>query len=74
MKVDVHLYATLRRGRFDHQVMDLEDGATVSDLMGRLAIDRSDVGVLTINRRDAGYHSRLGEGDRVTIIPPLTGG
>ncbi|BBO72471.1 molybdopterin synthase sulfur carrier subunit [Desulfosarcina alkanivorans] len=56
------------------KTVDLRDGATVRDLLGHLALDDIDVGILTVNGRSATFDRILAEGDAVTLIPPIGGG
>lgn len=53
---------------------DLPDGATVLTLAGRLSVPDEMATVVVINGRNADVDDALAEGDRVTLIPPLSGG
>lgn len=72
MRVKIKLFSTLKRDQ-DAQV-DLPGNATVKGLLSRLGIDPDQVGVLMVNARSATFDQALGEGDTVTIIPPIGGG
>jgi sulfur carrier protein ThiS len=74
MEVDVSLFATFQSNRFHRSRIQLPKGATVMDLLAKLAISADDVGVLIVNSRDATYRQRLADGDRVTLIPEIGGG
>ncbi len=74
MEVDVSLFATFQSNRFQRSRIRLPEGATVLDLLTKLAISADEVGVLIVNSRDATYRQRLSDGDRVTLIPEIGGG
>jgi molybdopterin converting factor small subunit len=56
---------------FDYEV---EDGATVLDLMRRLHIPEEMAAVFVVSEEARESSFRLSDGDRVTLIPPLGGG
>ena len=74
IKVTVHLFSMLRQGRFSVSDIDLEEGATVTDLLDRLDLDTSHVEVVMVNAKSGTFIQRLNEGDRITLIPPIGGG
>ena len=49
MNVEVRLFATLRRGRFNRQVVDVPQGSTVTDVCRRLAIGLNEVAIVLVN-------------------------
>ena len=51
MKVEVRLFAGFRTGRFDRQVMDLPEAATLGELVARLAIPAEQVSLPLVNGR-----------------------
>lgn len=83
MQVDVRLFANLRdrfpatdrgRGR-----MELDPGATLTDLIDRLEIPRAQAQMVLVNgeqapRGAARAKLELADGDVVAIFPPLAGG
>jgi molybdopterin converting factor small subunit len=84
VKVSVRLFASLRerlpdasRGR---ATLELEDGASVADLLARLGIPRVQAQMVLVNGTQAprGHAERaalrLAPGDTVAIFPPLAGG
>ena len=78
MKINVELIALVHgHGRY-HDCVDLEDGATPDDLLEVLALPDDESYMTLVNglsvapRRRAA--TRLAEGDKVTIFPPLKGG
>jgi sulfur carrier protein len=74
MQVEVKLFATLQKDRFQKAMVYLDQGSKVSDLLNHLGITVDDVGVLVVNKRDATFDQSLNEGDTITIIPPIGGG
>ena len=74
MQVTVELFSYFRKGRFDRDTVKLPVDATVADLLTRLEINLSEVGVLIINGKHGTAKDRLEMGDRVTLIPIIGGG
>lgn len=81
MKVSLKLFASIREavGASD-LIVDLPDGVTLADLLGRLKSDHPSVSDLTehltyaVNRRYATLDQPLSDGDEVVILPPVAGG
>ena len=77
MKVQISMYATLRRyapggqGNFE---LNFAAGATVKTLIERLQIPQSVEKVILINGRLADDNTRLAEADKIIIFPPIEGG
>ena len=79
VRIEVHLFANLadyRPGgaRDDAATVELPDGATVAELVIRLAIPEELPRFLLVNGRDATPETRLQAGDVVSFLPPLAGG
>jgi molybdopterin synthase catalytic subunit len=81
VKVNVRLFAVLReRAGADTLELDLDDGATVGDLVGVLRATRPELGlradqmVVAINRDYVGESAVIAPGDEVALIPPVSGG
>ena len=72
IQVQVKLFLHLRKNR--NQTVELSDGSTAEDLVDRLGVRLEDVGVLSINDRQAALDQPLKSGDIVSIIPPIGGG
>jgi molybdopterin converting factor small subunit len=77
MKVEVQLYATLRKygplqeGRL---VMDLTEGDQVARVLEILGMPPDEEKVILVNGRPAKWDSVLTEGDRVVLFPAVAGG
>lgn len=74
MQIKVRLFATLRENRGKELFMELSEVATVTDIIGRLNIEKEEVAILLINGRDGLLNTPLKEGDVVSIFPPVGGG
>lgn len=79
MKIEVRLFANLADylppgTRGSSASVEVPDGATVADLVRRLAIPDELPRLMLVNGRDAGAEWRLAPGDVVSLIPPLAGG
>lgn len=80
--VTVRLFAMLReRAGADRLALELPPGATVADVLDRLAADPRLCGalpreslVLAVNRTYAREDERLSPGDELALIPPVAGG
>ncbi len=79
IRIDVRLYATLRRytpdvGLGEAMNLDMEEGSTLQQLFERLGVPPGEVKRIIVNgiARDISY--RLLNGDRVAIFPPVAGG
>jgi molybdopterin synthase catalytic subunit/molybdopterin converting factor small subunit len=74
MVVSVRLFAGLREragsGRIE---VELPDGATVGDLLAAMDLGPRSC-VAAINREYAGPDARIGPGDEVALVPPVSGG
>ena len=74
MHVKLELFSYFRTNCGGRDSLELPAGATVADLLTRLAIDRAEVGILVINGKPGKIKDRLAPGDRVTLIPIIGGG
>jgi molybdopterin converting factor small subunit len=55
-------------------VLELDEGATVGDLVARLALPSELSRIVLVNGHDAEDDARLRPGDVVDVFPPLAGG
>jgi len=79
VKIEVRLFANLADylppgTRGSSATIEVPDGATLADLVGRLAIPDDLPRLMLVNGQDAGAERRLRPGDVVSVIPPLAGG
>ncbi len=74
MEVEIKLFAPLQAGRFEKARVNLGQDSSITDLLEKLYILPSDVGILVVNGQDATFDQALHEGDAVTIIPAIGGG
>jgi molybdopterin synthase catalytic subunit len=74
--VVVRLFAGLReRAGTDRRELELDDGASIEDVWPALDLGDEPAGLLyAVNRTYADRGQRLGEGDEVALIPPVSGG
>jgi molybdopterin converting factor small subunit len=77
MKVEVQLYATLRKyGPLQEGplVVDLTEGDQVARVLEILGMPPDEDKVILVNGRPARWSSVLTEGDRVVLFPAVAGG
>ncbi len=72
IQVQVKLFLHLRKNQI--QTVELADGSNARDLVRQLGIRLEEVGVLSINDRQAMLDQQLKGGDIISIIPPIGGG
>jgi molybdopterin converting factor small subunit len=77
--IEVRLFANLARylppgAQGDGARLDVQDDATVGDVVRRLAIPADLPGLLLVNGVEASPDRRLRSGDVLSIVPPLAGG
>src|SRR4029079_13330525 len=72
--ISVRLFAGLReRAGASHLDVELPDGATVADLLALMELAPRSC-VAAINREYADAATRIGPGDEVALVPPVSGG
>jgi molybdopterin converting factor small subunit len=79
VKVRLRLFATLAAylppdADGDGVTLALPGGATVADAVARLRIPAVEQYLTVVNGDNAHPDQPLGEGDEVTLFPPLSGG
>ncbi len=79
MKVYVKLFATLRPyhpgpNRSEPLTVDMPEGATAADLVPALNLPEKLVRHAFINNQQKTLDTRLVEGDKVNLFPPVVGG
>jgi sulfur carrier protein ThiS len=79
MKVKVRLYGTLGKKFPDHDPLngfevEIPQDATVGDLLERLDIAKSKIGIVSVQGRLAKAGKTLKQGDFIRIFRPIFGG
>ncbi|MCD6165577.1 hypothetical protein DRQ15_08695 [candidate division KSB1 bacterium] len=77
MKVQVSLHGILKEkcGEIaSPQMVELQDSATVSELLQRLRLAKDKSLIVIVNHRVVKRQSKLHDGDEIKIFPPLVGG
>lgn len=79
MRIEVNLYATLKRYMENETgskpaVIDFEDGTCVLDVIQKLKIPADLVKLIFINGVHAKVDTILKDGDRLGLFPPVGGG
>ncbi len=79
MHVTVNLHATLRKylpaGSTDNSVaVELPEGATVADLIGRLGIPADHAKMIVSGDEYLEVSSAVRDGQQINLFPPLAGG
>jgi len=74
MKVNVKLFATLSKGRFEQEVRQFDPETTVAEVLKDLNIPEIAVKIVFVNNRHAKLDRELHDGDVVGIFPPIGGG
>ena len=72
IQVQVKLFLHLRKNRI--QPVELADDSDAADLIRQLGVPVEEVGILSINDRQARLDQPLKNGDTVYIIPHIGGG
>jgi molybdopterin converting factor small subunit len=79
MKVEVRIFATLRRyvpelGVGEPKVLDLPEGTTFKALRDQLELPPEEVRVIMRNGRHVELDELIADGDRIAYIPAVAGG
>ena len=74
MKIEVRLFATFREGRQKNQVLHLDDGVTILDILKILEIEPEEIAILLLNGMDGSFDRKLKDEDVLSIFPPVGGG
>jgi molybdopterin synthase sulfur carrier subunit len=79
VRIEVRLFATLARylpkdAEAGSTHLDVAEDSSVGDVADALGIPADLSRIVLVNDRDADESQRLGEGDVVTLFPPLAGG
>ena len=77
MQVEVRIFADLRKyvsGSENPLPIELNEGATIQDLLAEIGIPREKIKVIFVNSHQESLDFKLSVGDRVGIFPPTGGG
>lgn len=74
IKVEVRLFATFREGREKKQIISLDEGAEISEVLKILNIKEEEIGILLLNGMDSSVDKKLKDGDVIALFPPVGGG
>lgn len=79
MTIEVRLFADLARylppgARGGVSLLDVPEGATVDDVRRGLGIPADFPGLFLVNGHEVAADHRIGPGDVLDVIPPLSGG
>ncbi len=78
MRISVELIAVRSPLVGDGGDLEVDDGATLAQVLERLALPEGESYITIVNDRSIGHGERdgaaLSEGDAVTVFPPIKGG
>jgi molybdopterin converting factor small subunit len=74
MKVELRLFASLRKYGPPQEEMELAEGTTVGELLERVGIPPSEVAIALVNGRHAPNELPLNDGETLAFFPPIAGG
>jgi molybdopterin converting factor small subunit len=78
VRIPVRLFANLARGlprdAAGLTALEVPEGTTVEELVGRLAIPQELPRLVLVNGQEPVARQRLVPGDSVDVLPPLAGG
>ena len=73
--VEIHVFGALWEHLEPRLELDLEGcDISVADLLARLGLDPSEVGIVTVDRRQSSFDELVPANCRVCIFPLLSGG
>jgi hypothetical protein len=73
--VEVHVFGVLWEHLEPRSELDLENcDVSVADLLTRLHIDVSEVGIVTVDGRQSNFDELVPASCRVCVFPPISGG
>jgi len=74
IKVEVRLFANFREGRKKKQVLELDEGSIIRDVLDYVKIPEEEVSILLQNGRYGSADRKLNDGDIIAVFPPVGGG
>ncbi len=74
MVVEVKLFATFRKERFNQKELEISEECSLSELLKQLRISTDEVGILLVNGRQVLLEQKLAPHDVVSVFPLIGGG
>ena len=78
MRIEVRLYATLRRyvpsAAEGVLAVDVPEGSKAADVIANVGVNADEVHILMVNGVSSPLDQVLAEGDRLGLFPPVGGG
>jgi sulfur carrier protein len=74
MNIEVRLFATFRKGRFNKRPFDVEEGSTLGDIVRMVDLTTDEVSIPLINGQYSKMEDVLKDGDTVSLFPEVGGG
>ena len=74
MKLEIKLFATLRKFNPSVEEIELDDGLRVIDFLDRVGIPPSEVAVVLVDGRHVNLEQPLHDGETVALFPAIAGG
>jgi len=79
MKISVRLFGMLPKyvSHYDHEIgleIDVPDDADIADLLVKLAIPKSKIGMVSVDGRLVKAEEKLMDGNSVRLFQPIFGG
>ncbi|MFV0480785.1 MAG: MoaD/ThiS family protein [Campylobacteraceae bacterium] len=70
----VKLFATLRENRGKEVLIPFAEGMDVAFVVSHLLIDPKDVAIILVNGRHQKMETKLADGQKLFLFPPVGGG
>ncbi len=74
MRIEIRLFASLRRGRFEAETREFPPGTTAKTIVDDLGISEGEATLVFINGRHANLEAELKSNDVLALFPPIGGG
>ena len=78
MRIEVKYYAWIREKIGEKEMLEVDDGATVREIVEKLREKHADLAgeniLIAVNGRTVDLNTCLKEGDLVAVFPPAGGG
>ena len=74
MQIEVRLFATFRKGRFNRCVMDLAEGTSLREVLVQIGIPAEEVSLPLVNGEFSPLDRKIVPGDVVSFFPAVGGG